>query len=248
MKNMYVFTAGLVTGLIGGLSVSLYYKKKYFNMAEKQIHEMELYYNRRDEYVRPIDEEGTPESAARNRKTNDEDDADIETLRSVRARLKEEGKLEPVNYAGMYNTRKEEVEDMDVNTDGTSSDPADSLYPTEEDEPEDYIEETPEEEADRYHQEHFNDAPYVATLEETLELPNWYDHSVLYYYSVDETVTDDNDIEIDEPGYLVSTCLVDSGFTSNNETWLYVVNPGLDTIYEIQKINSSFYDASDFEE
>lgn len=104
--------------------------------------------------------------------------------------------------------------------------------------------ETPEEEAFEEHQKNKNRSPKIISAEVYGGLPAHIEKKVLYLYSYDETVVDeDNDDEpLTEPERLIGDALTKYGFIDNEERIIFVMNYALDTCYEIQKIDASWSD------
>lgn len=123
------------------------------------------------------------------------------------------------NYAEMYR-RKDQNEDDD-------------------NEEEEII---PEEDAHLEHQQNKDRKPRIISEEATGELPSYYNESVLYYYTEDETLVDDDGEVIDEPELLLGDTLTKYNFAESEEQIIFVQNFALDTCYEIQKVDGAFYE------
>lgn len=107
-----------------------------------------------------------------------------------------------------------------------------------------YNDTTPEEDAFDNHQRNKNKSPKIISAEAYGELPAHIDKKVLYLYTYDETVVDeDNDDEpLTEPERLIGDALTKYDFIDNDERIIFVMNYALDTCYEIQKIDASWSD------
>lgn len=85
--------------------------------------------------------------------------------------------------------------------------------------------------------------PRIISSEKYSNLPGNVETSVMYYYTNDDTLTDENEEIIDDPETLVGDCLTKYGFADNDETIIFVMNYDLSTCYEIQKVNDSWLDS-----
>lgn len=119
--------------------------------------------------------------------------------------------VEPTDYASCYKNDKEEVEV-----------------------------ESPATEAIRFHEDN-RDRPPEPISESAIEsLPGFFDHQLLYFYAFDETVTNEDECFIDEPGHLLGMVLEETGFIEDDTMTLFVVNYQTDCIYEVQKVLASY--------
>lgn len=78
--------------------------------------------------------------------------------------------------------------------------------------------------------------PYVISEDEAGNIPDEYESETLFYYVPNDALVDEYDDEIDEPGKLVGQTLETSGFKENKDRHLYVRNPRLSVIYDVQKV------------
>ena len=104
------------------------------------------------------------------------------------------------------------------------------------------VEETPEETANREHQENKNKPPRVISLEEYENLPPYITRETLYFYHYDEIITDDNEEEIVAPEMLIGDALESVNFQDSDEQIIFVMNYATDTAYEIQRVMGGFTD------
>ena len=110
LKNVLFFSAGLLTGVAGGImATKKYFENKYSEIAEKQISEMEDYYQRIDEYSRIPEEDGEVNP------TNNESSFEKNLMKSEKRDTSKD-----VDYASIYNKKngiemsEEEVEDNET--------------------------------------------------------------------------------------------------------------------------------------
>ena len=104
---------------------------------------------------------------------------------------------------------------------------------------------TPEEEAFDEHQKNKNKPPKIISAEAYGELPAYIDKKVLYLYSHDEVVVDEDneDDPIDEPERLIVDALTKYDFIDNDERIIFVMNYAQDTCYEVQKVEAAWSDS-----
>lgn len=101
---------------------------------------------------------------------------------------------------------------------------------------------SPEEEAFEFHQKNKNKPPKIISAEAYSNLPAHIEQGVLYFYSLDEVLADENEEYIEEPEMLIGDALTKYGFIDNDESLIFVMNYATDTCYEIQKIEASWTD------
>ena len=221
MNKPIIFVAGLIVGAGSGvLATWQYFKQKYEAQAQEEIQDAL-------DYVRESQPYGY-----RGEQIMD-DDAEINPTDSNLDEIKEKllkNEAQTTNYASMYKKKNEvdpvqekfrEAEDLaDVETN----------------------EETPEEQANREHQENRNKPPQIISVEEYENLPAYITHEVLYYYHYDEIVTDDDDNEIPDPETYIGDALDKYGFRESDEPIIFVMNHATDTAYEIQRVMGGYTD------
>lgn len=103
--------------------------------------------------------------------------------------------------------------------------------------------ETPEEETFNEHQNNMNKPPKIISAEAYSELPAYITQEVMYYYSHDGMVTDENDELVEEPELLIGDSLTKYGFVDSDERIIFVMNYAIDTCFEIQKVDASWSDS-----
>ena len=87
-----------------------------------------------------------------------------------------------------------------------------------------------------------NRSPRIISEESLADIPPYFDQKVLFFYRLDDVVTDEEDEVIDDPDYLLGDCLDKYNFRESDEKLIFVQNFALDTVYEVQKINAAHYD------
>ena len=225
LNKPIIFVGGLLIGAAGGvLSTMTYFKNKYNAIADQQIREMEEYYHNRDTYARPSDD--LVEDNAEINPVNEDRSKGVlsqEAREQIKEKLMRNHEI-TTNYAKIYEEKHPDL----------YNEPANTTY--EEEEEKDLIDEVNEE-----HQKHKFDPPRIITEEEYSALPPHIDTQVLYFYHNDETLVDDEDDVIEDPAVLIGSALNDSDFIDSGDTMLFVYNPGLDTAYEIQRVDGAWY-------
>ena len=220
MNKPIIFVAGLIVGAGSGvLATWQYFKQKYEAQAQEEIQDAL-------DYIRETQPYGYRGESIM------EDDAEINPTDSNLDEIKEKllkNEAQTTNYASMY--KNKEV------------DPVQAKFKEAEDLAEvDTDEETPEEQANREHQENRNKPPQIISVEEYENLPAYITHETLYYYHYDEIVTDDNDNEIPDPETYIGDALDKYGFRESDEAIIFVMNYATDTAYEIQRVMGGYTD------
>lgn len=213
-----IFAAGLIVGAGSGvLATWQYFKQKYQKMADDVINDALDYLQESEGY--------------RTDTSLPEDDAEVNpvalTDEERKARLLENERV-TTNYASMYKNKQEA--DPNIKMDFREADITDD------------DEETPEEQANREHQENRNKPPRIISIEEYENLPAYVERETLYYYHYDSIVADDNEEEVIEPERLIGDALDKYGFRDSDESIIFVFNPSIDTAYEIQRVMGAWTD------
>lgn len=205
-KNILIFVAGLITGGAAGVFATRdYFRKKYQEIADDEIADMQEYYqqelDRMVEYAEDdvADGELEEESPEEEADTSDNDGEPIYQT----------------DYAHAYQKQNDFAEEDD-------SMEALAAAATEE------------------HQKNKDRPPRLISEEAVGELSPHIDHQILFYYTLDDTVTDEEDKIIDDPAWLLGDTLDKYNFRESDEKLVFVLNYALDTVYEIQKVNGSF--------
>lgn len=272
MKSVLLFGSGLLAGATGGVIGTMkYFQHKYQNEFEALRDEMEAYYRQCDHYARleeEQDEEGETDDGI-NSESKPGGRMSSEDRAAIKEKLSRnwEG---TTNYAGMYRRGKEdeaksaeaehphdqgeegeeepicqnckncdlesgycsllgETVNMDASCDDFISFSEENGY-------------AQNEEAFEDHQKNKDKAPKIISAEAYSNLPAYIDQEILYFYSYDEILCDENEEPIDEPERLVGDALTKYGFIDNDERIIFVMNYAIDTCYEIQKIDQSYTD------
>lgn len=223
LSKPIIFTAGLIIGAGSGvLATWQYFKQKYEKQASEEIQEAL-------DYIR--------ESSDYRANTINDDDAEINTLTpEERKERLLENERKTTNYASMYKNKQDP--DPAIQADFRQ---AEDLAEVESDD------ETPEEQANKEHQENRNKPPRIISLEEYENLPAYISRETLYYYHYDEIVADDNEEEIPDPETYIGDALDKYNFRENeDEQIIFVLNPRLDKAYEIQRVMGAFTDGNGF--
>lgn len=90
-------------------------------------------------------------------------------------------------------------------------------------------------------QKNITKPPKIISADAYSDLGPGVTQEVLYYYTEDEMLTDENEEPINEPEAIIGDALTKYGFNDSNETIIFVMNYALDTCYEIQKVNTASY-------
>lgn len=101
---------------------------------------------------------------------------------------------------------------------------------------------SPEMAANMFHDENRNRPPELISMDEynNGSVPYHFDSQILFYYAFDETVTDEDECMIDEPGHLLGRVMEESGFIEDDTMQIYVINYQTDCVYEVNKILASY--------
>lgn len=240
VKNVMIFVAGAGSGgAIAALATKEYFRKKYAEIADAEIADMEDYYHRRveeivnyfpeDEEVNPVDEDynGISEEEAEGM-TSDPDSIKEKLTRNYE---------QTTNYAKMYKGGKNKPARGELTEEEKEQLNAESESPTEDDSMEAQAERATEE-----HAANMDRPPKLISEDALGELPGYIEHKVLFFYKLDDILTDEEDNVIDDPDYLLGDCLDKYNFRESEETIIFVRNFALDTVYEVQKVDAAFDD------
>lgn len=222
-----IFIGGFIIGAASGiLSTMAYYKNKYSMMADQQINEMEEYYQHRDAYARPNEEDVAEVNPVNHNEDRAEGPLSAEARNEIKEKLIRNHEI-TTNYAKIYEEKHPDLfkqasqmtqEEIDANEEPDIVD-----------------------QVNAEHQAHKDDPPRIITADEFDALPPNIDTQTLYFYHLDETLVDDEDDVIDDPALLVGNALTDTDFIDSDEPIMFVLNPRLDTAYEIQRVDGAWY-------
>jgi hypothetical protein len=253
--NLLFLISGIAVGVVAGVFGSKeYWKKKFNDEADREIEDLREYYGIKTSYQRS--EIGEKYDNLSENSENGRENGPLS--QEVRSDIHEnKKKVEPVNYNRIYTdlkdqndekmTEKEQntddfrVQDTD-NTDGFDQEIADDLdrNDSEKDEYESVSDVISKEYFDD-HQANKDRSPRVISAETVADLPDYYESRDLYFYANDETLTDENDEEIDDPEMIIGDCLDKYGFRENDEELMYVQNFSFGKVYEVHKKFDSYY-------
>lgn len=227
-KNILIFISGIIVGGAAGIFGTRYFlSDKYNKQFEECRAELEEYYQRMDEYARVPHED--------NREDQNEEGVSRpggrmtpEERASVKEKLQKNYE-QTTNYAAMYGTKSED--DLDHVLDNFVDKQVNDQN------------EVSEEQAFEEHRKNMNKPPKIISAEAYSNLPAHIDQQVLYFYSYDETLCDENEEMIEEPGLLVGDALTKYDFVDSDERCIFVMNYATDTCYEIQKVDASWTDS-----
>lgn len=252
-KNILCLISGIVIGAAAGvLGTKKYYQDKY-----------QKAYERVDEYARkPHEDKNEEEKDSVERETKAGGRMSPEERAEIKKKLNKNWE-ETINYASMYQPKtkmKKEIEDQsevnspevepicsnckhfnedfgkcDLNDDDVLSDDSCSDF-------EDINDISLDEEAFNEHMKNRNKPPKIISADTYSSLPSYIDQEVLYFYALDEVLTDENEDILEEPERFVGDALTKYGFIDNDEQIIFVMNYELDTCYEIQKLDMSWTD------
>lgn len=224
IKPILWFLSGVVSG--SGVTVLVmreHFRKKYEERADAEIEEMEKFYAKKvDEIIQYFPD-------------NEEDlkfvvkvDEDEETERK-----------EPrtVNYTKMYANKHPERAEL---TEEDLEELAAECESPSEDDVEDESMEAAAKRATEDHRANMHRPPKIISEEALGELPGYIENQTLFYYSLDDTLTDEDDQIIDDPDYLLGDTLDKYNFRESDEKMIFVRNFALDTVYEVQKVDGAF--------
>lgn len=260
---------GGATGIFGTRKIL---SKKYNKQFEEYKAEMEAYYQKRDEYVRVEyeDEQNIPspkEGVSRpgGRMTPEERASVKEKLQKNYEQTTNYAAMYKTSSDGIDPAEMEYPEEKESeagtcancgNKENLVSGGKKSCYchriddfVDEQDccsdwepEPTNDQNEVSEEQAFEEHRKNMNKPPKIISAEAYSNLPAHIDQQVMYFYSYDEVLCDENEEMIDEPALLVGDALIKYNFADSDERCIFVMNYATDTCYEIQKIDASWTD------
>ncbi|MDE5977039.1 MAG: hypothetical protein K2G70_01035 [Turicibacter sp.] len=211
MKHLVYFMIGLAIGGIGGYYAG---KKIEEKRSEKEVDQLKEYYDAKGRYVR--DESRDAENDENTGETVENRSAgqlSNEKRKEIKEKLNQNWK-ETTNYAACY-----KGEEADADNEG---------------------EESPEMAANRFHDQNRNRPPELISETALDGVPKHFDQHLLYYYAFDESVTDEDELLIDEPGHLLGMVMEECGFIDNDVMQIYVINYQTDCVYEVNKIMASY--------
>lgn len=267
-KNVLIFIGGIVVGGTAGVfGAREFFSNKYNKQFEECRAELEEYYRRTDEYTRKPHEDDRKdqnETSPKEGVSRPGGRMTPEERASVREKLQKNYE-QTTNYAAMYKTSSDGVDPAElehpkeeeetristcetcgyrngsycklikenVNPDETCSDWEEDTNDQNE---------VDEEQAFDEHRKNMNKPPKIISVETYSNLPSYIDQQMMYFYSYDEVLCDENEEMIDEPGLLIGDALTKYDFADSDERCIFVMNYATDTCYEIQKVDASWTD------
>jgi len=148
---------------------------------------------------------------------------DLDTFKNARHEIFNRGVTVVVDPDG-----DETLGDIDEDDDYSPEDP---------DEYEEELERMSDDYALRRSENMQNELPYLIEPEEYREGPEGYDHQALYYYTIDRTLCEDDDSEVDDEEAVVGFDYEDK---LDMQTTCWVRNDKLNMLYEIHRIDESY--------
>lgn len=214
IKNILIFVSGLIVGGITTYSaMRLVLEDKYHKFADDEIEEMRKYYEGllEDQICDRDDDETPPEPIHFERFMTKPEELAEEAKEHLDNALKTSG---TVDYKSFY-------------------DPAESESPEEDS---DDI----EVEMETFHRLHKGKSPKIISMEAAGNLPAGIDHQILYFYTLDDEVADEENNAIIDYERLIGNSLDEYDFRESEETIIFVLNYELDVCFEIQKVEDSW--------
>lgn len=265
IKNIVMLVSGIVIGGAAGvLGTRKYFWDKYQKRYEEDRDALEKYYNKVDEYSRENREEEDDQNASEETNSRPAGRMTPEERAAIKEKLNKnwEG---TTNYASMYKGDREEEDPAESEHPEEDEEEIDYDYKTckycqwfengycnvhnEEVSEKDYCTEydansllvddnaSEEEQIFDEHRKNIDKPPKIISAETYSNLPAHIEQEVLYFYTLDEQVTDENDEPIDEPELLIGDALTKFDFIESKERVIFVMNYATDTCYEIQKVD-----------
>lgn len=234
-RNVIIFLCGIGAGFLGGILASKNYFEKISNdRADKEIEEMREFFKKKTEnYL--VSEEGVVEDPCDGELISNTGRENGKLDNDERNKIKNEYRIKRAGY--ISDSKGDDVTPYHkMYKKNIPNDRAEEEGP-EEDNVED---ETLEDRANRLHEKNRNRKPKIISVDELGDLEAYIEEKTLFYYTYDDVLTDEDDNEIDNPGYLVGDCLEKYDFANNDENVIYVLNYSIDTCYEIQKVRGSW--------
>lgn len=207
------FAAGAITGVLTS--------KKYFEKrSDLEIEDIKNYYHQQLDYLGII--------TAKKYDLSDDDDEinpekpDISDSQE-KIQKNHETTTNYINYTEMY--RQKAMEDPNDQS---------------EEEFKDQYEGNESEAANEEYAQNRGRRPRIISYEEASNLSAHVGNETLFYYTYSESLVDEHNEEIDEPGLLLGDCLEKFDFIHSDERIIFIMNYDLDVCYEVQKIESEW--------
>lgn len=269
IKTILFFIGGIgIGGAAGVFGTRKYFQNKYQKQYELDHAALEEYYNKTDEYSRIIhsDNETDNEESSTESDSKPGGRMSSEERTEIKKKLNRKSDDAPVNYSGMYKEKNNEKRDVSftspiiedseesriciacekyqmgicestnvaVNIDDTCDDFKRRDLDTR----------SPEEEVFDNHQKNKDKSPKIISAEAYSNLSPHIDQQVLFFYTIDQVLCDeDNEEPIEDYYRLIGDALTKYGFVDSDESIIFVMNYELETCYEIQKVDASWEDS-----
>lgn len=237
-KSILLFLGGMTLGGGAGvLATRGYFKKKYEEIADAEIQEMDDYFHKKNQELIKLFEDKSKEGqglfsvvheAAVKVKEEYSDISRNEVMAQAKEKLTRNYE-QTTNYANMYRSKTPGYDDL-----------TEEEYEALENALEDTSEEAVARAAHEDHQANKDRPPKIISEDALGELPGYIDQKTLFFYRLDDTVTDEEDEIVDDPEYLLGDCLDKYNFRESDEKTIFVRNFALDTVYEVQKVEAAF--------
>lgn len=243
--NLLFLIGGIAIGAVAGVFGSKeYWKKKFQDEADKEIDDLREYYGIKSSYQRSEigkNYDNLSENAENGRENGV---LSPEKRQEIKEKL-DKNHAETTNYARIYSDKRKERANLDSQndekTDGFDQEIADDLDKNEEENGQELSDDDMEAKAIYDdHQANKDRKPRVISAETLNDLPEYYETRDLYYYSYDETITDENNEEVEVPELLLGDCMEKYDFVNNDEEVMYVQNFSFGKVFIIHKLFSSF--------
>lgn len=231
IKDFVIFAAGAMVGCAGGVfGAGLYFKKKFEVKADEEIASMEKYYKSQMEELVSLVGDDTSASEDQVVKISGEEQSEIK-------KKLVKNYEQTTNYAQAYKAKSLAHKEGD---EWVLDDPPVFDEEFEDDGPQVSPVEADIEESGENHKANRNRPPRIISVDDLEDVPAYYDQKTLFYYTIDEALTDEEDELVDEPALLLGDCLDKYNFRESDEKVIFVQNFALDTIYEVTKVVSSY--------
>lgn len=221
-KNLIFGIGGLLIGAVsGGLCGWFGCKKKYEQQAADEIASMREYYEKKYWDVKKV--------------------LNVQYgVEQIKKTLNEERYVDTdINFAGSKETL-EAMRDVSSTYPGyiDEEDPAESEHQEDDGKESENIDDIGE--VNREYEKNKHKKPKIISVEEAGNLPPGTENECLFLYTYNDTITDENDEEIEQPELLLGDCLEIYNFYDSNEKVIFVMNYELSTCYEISKIDAAW--------
>lgn len=214
MNKGLIFAGGTLLGAITGFFIGYIKAGKDFKQGVDEIHSNDI----PEKYIRQHIDEGNDESEETNELR------DRKELDKIKKKLTDNW-TQTTNYAAAYNPSKENKNSEDDKSDIQDEETLGGM----------------DEETTNFLKEREGREPKIISETAASGLPAGIDHQCLFYWQYDDTLTTEDDEEIEDVERFLGDALTKYGFSENEEKTIYVINYELGTVYEIEKIERAFH-------